>query len=46
MGRDFPSGPVVKIVNDILWIDINKVEEKLNFDDIKVLWKNVLEVIR
>lgn len=33
-------------VNDILWIDINKVEEKLNFDDIKVLWKNVLEVIR
>jgi len=38
--------PQKEEVNEIMWMDIDEVEEKLSFDDLKILWKEVLEVIR
>ena len=31
---------------EILWVDIDKVEEKLSFDNIKEMWQKVLKDIR
>ncbi len=33
-------------VNEVLWVEIDKVEEKLSFDNIKEMWQKVLKDIK
>lgn len=33
-------------INEVLWVDIDKVEDILTFDNLKELWKEVLKEVR
>ena len=33
-------------INEVIWVDIDKVEDILTFDNLKELWKEVLKEVR
>ncbi len=43
---DKDSKPQQGETEEILWVDIDKVEEKLSFDNIKEMWQKVLKDIK
>lgn len=36
----------VEEINEVIWVDIDKVEDILTFDNLKELWKEVLKEVR
>jgi len=44
--NDTNSKPQEGEVTEVLWVDIDKVEEKLSFENIKKMWQKVLKDIR
>ena len=36
----------VEEINEVLWVDIDKAEDILTFDNLKELWKEVLKEVR